>query len=300
VPTTVTLRQLEYFVATARAHSMAGAAATLHVSPAAVSLGIAELERMLETQLFRRVRHQPLVLTESGADLLADASAVLSRVDELEARALARTASLTGTVHMGCFTTLAPTYLPRLVSVMSEQHPEIRLEATEGALELLQTDVLSGTLELALLYGVELRPGLEAERVGELRPYVVLPAGHRLARRRKVHLADLAGEPMILLDAPPSRQHATSVLASAGVTANVERVTHNFETLRSFVARGLGWGLLVQRPCDDTSYEGLPLAAVAIADDIDPVPIVVATAAGARLSRRARACIELCRTVVAA
>jgi DNA-binding transcriptional LysR family regulator len=84
------------------------------------------------------------------------------------------------------------------------------------------------------------------------------------------------------------------------VTARVERVTHNFETLRSFVARGLGWGFLVQRPRDDTSYEGLPLAAVAIADEIEPVSIVVATAAGARLSRRAQACIELCRTVVGA
>jgi DNA-binding transcriptional LysR family regulator len=279
---------------------MAGAAAVLHVSPAAVSLGIAELERMLDTQLFRRVRHQPLVLTESGADLLTDASAVLSRVDELEARALARTGSMSGTVHMGCFTTLAPTYLPRLVSVMADTHPEVRLEATEGALDLLQTDVLNGTLELALLYGVDVRPGLATEQVGELRPYVVLPADHRFAKRRKVHLADLADEPMILLDAPPSRQHATSVLASVGVTPTIERVTHNFETLRSFVARGHGWGFLVQRPCDDTSYEGLPLAAVTIADHIEPVAIVVATAAGARLSRRAQACIDLCRSVVAA
>ena len=52
--TSITLRQLEHFVA-ARAlpGTMAGAAGALHVSPAAVSLGIAELERTLGGELFR-------------------------------------------------------------------------------------------------------------------------------------------------------------------------------------------------------------------------------------------------------
>ena len=115
-----------------------------------------------------------------------------------------------------------------------------------------------------------------------------------------MRLRDLADDPMILLDAPPSRHHALSVLASVGVAPRIERVTLNFETLRSFVARGHGWGFLVQRPLVDVSYEGLPIVAVPIADAIEPVPIVVATAAGARLSQRAMACIDVWRLILAA
>jgi DNA-binding transcriptional LysR family regulator len=89
------------------------------------------------------------------------------------------------------------------------------------------------------------------------------------------------------------------VLTSVGVTPTIERVTHSFETLRAFVARGWGWGFLVQRPHGDVSYEGLPLVAVAIADDVEPVPIVIASAAGTRPSRRAEACTEVWRTALA-
>ena len=68
----------------------------------------------------------------------------------------------------------------------------------------------------------------------------------------------------------------------------VERVTHNFETLRSCVARGHGWGILVQHPALNASYEGLPLATVGIADPVDPAPVVAAFVAGARRSRPGR------------
>ena len=80
--TSITLRQLEYFVAVARAGTMAGAAGALHVSPAAVSLGIAELERTLGGELFRRVAHQPLVLSSTGQDLLAGATTIVSDARE--------------------------------------------------------------------------------------------------------------------------------------------------------------------------------------------------------------------------
>ena len=105
--TSITLRQLEYFVAAARAGTMAGAAGALHVSPAAVSLGIAELERTLGGELFRRVAHQPLVLTSTGQDLLAGATTIVSDARDLERRVDERS-----TVD-GCCTSGASRRLPR-------------------------------------------------------------------------------------------------------------------------------------------------------------------------------------------
>ena len=67
--------------------------------------------------------------------------------------------------------------------------------------------------------------------------------------------------------------------------------------LRSLVARGFGWGVLVQHPQGDASYEGLPLRRVQIADHVQPAPVVIATIASATLSRRTLACIDVIRSL---
>jgi DNA-binding transcriptional LysR family regulator len=296
---TVTLRQLEYFVVAARAGTMAAAAASLHVSPTAVSLGIAQLERTLGSQLLLRARHQPLTLTGAGRELLADAVSIVAEVERVEARSSEQASSTRGTVFAGCFASLAPFVVPRWVTELQQRHPDLRVDVHEDAADELQRAVLDGRSELAVLYGIDLRPGLDSIVVTEMQPYVVLPADHRLAQRRRLRLRELAHEPLILLESPPSHRHIASVLESAGVDPPVERVTHHFETLRSYVARGHGWGILVQRPLANASYEGIALAAVEIADPVSPAPVVAAFAAGTRRSGRADACIDALRAVLA-
>ncbi len=216
--TSITLRQLEYFVAAARAGTRAGAAGALHVSPAAVSLGIAELERTLGGELFRRVAHQPLVLTSTGQDLLADATTIVSDVRDLEQRVDDRS-TISGVLHVGCFATLAPFVVPRLVAAVAATHPHLRVEVAEDDAAGVQRAVLDGRTELAVLYGIDLRAGLEATTVTTMRPYVVLPADHRLATRRRVRLGELAADPIILLESPPSQLHTRAVLQAAGIIA---------------------------------------------------------------------------------
>lgn len=295
--TSITLRQLEYFVAIARHGSMARAASLLHVSAAAVSLGISQLERTLECDLFVRRPHQPLTLTSAGRDLLGRAVTIVADAEEVERAATQRNGAVGGSVHVGCFDTLAPFLVPQLLAAAAERHPDLVVQVTEGQSDVLQDAVADGTTDFAILYGLDVRPTLKTETIWTMRPYVVLAADHRLADRPAVHLAELRDEPMILLDSPPSRNHVLGVLESAGVRPCQQRVTHNFETLRSLVARGHGWGVLVQHPEVDVSYEGLALHGVPIADDVEPAPVVVAMVANARLSRGTIACIDLIRSL---
>lgn len=295
--TSITLRQLEYFVAVARHGSMARAAVLLHVSAAAVSLGISQLERTLDCDLFVRRPHQPLTLTGAGRELLGRASTIVADASELEQTATQRTGALTGTVHVGCFDTLAPFLVPQLLAVAAELHPHLVIDVTEGQSDRLQDALADGATDFAILYGLDVRPTLRTEEMWVMRPYALLAADHRLADQPSIHLADLADETMILLDSPPSRNHVIAALETAGTTPLRQRVTHNFETLRSLVARGHGWGVLVQHPEHDVSYEGLPLRRVQIADPVEPASVVVATISNAALSRRTLACIELVRTL---
>ena len=301
MPTRATLRQYEYFVAAARAGSMVRASETMHVSPASVSLGIAQLERLLGVQLFVRAPHRPLALTAAGRELLDDAADVISRVETLEAGVQAGDAAVEGTVHLACFTTLGPTIIPRLVDEARSKHPGLRVEAQEVDTDRALHGLFDATFELALLYDVDLSAGLEHETIARFTPYVVVHEDHRLAGSGTVELRQLARDPLILLDAPPSREHTLSVLDQCSVRPRVERVTRGFETLRSLVARGHGWGLLVQRSMSDVTYEGLRVVPLEIADEVTPVSVVAAQPAGARRSPRVQACIDAChRAAIAA
>ncbi len=277
---------------------MAAAAAELHVSASAVSLGITELERHVGTQLLLRTPHRPLALTAAGREVIGDARRLLGAARELEATARSGGNELIGAVRLGCFRTLAPIHVPRLVAEIGDRHPGIDLEVHEASLAELCDALLDGTCDLALMYDLDISADIARELVAETRPHVLVAAGHPLADRGPVRLAELAGEPMVMLDVHPSRPYFTAVLDGLGLAPHVVRTTGSFETLRSLVARGVGWSMLIQRPVIDVSYEGLPLRCLPIADELDRMAIVVAWAAGARLTRRAEEVRACCREVL--
>ena len=133
-------------------------------------------------------------------------------------------------------------------------------------------------------------------RLYTLRPCVILPADHRLARQTDpISLADLRDEPMVMPDMPPSEGMFRDVLSSAGVEPRVRFRTTTSEAVRSMVACGAGYSLVLHRQTPTTTYAGLPLVHREIADDIESVSVVLARARTARLTRRARAFADFCR-----
>ena len=109
-------------------------------------------------------------------------------------------------------------------------------------------------------------------------PLVVLASGHRLANETEgIDLADLAEDPLVLLDAPPSSNHALDVCRRAGFAPRIAYRTRNYETARAFVGHSLGWTLLLQRPAVDKTYEGRAVVVRKIvAPELPAVAIVVA------------------------
>ncbi len=292
----VSLRQLEYFVAAAEAGTMSGAAERFPVSSSAVSLAVAQLERSLGVQLFHRVKAKGLSLTAAGAELLPDARRLLAEAGELEHNARSLGHELKGRLTIGCYPTLTPFLMPRVLDDFPRLHPLVEMRFLEGSVAELQDWLIEGRCEAALMFDIGIRPALERTVLFAIRPQVVLPASHRLAERSAVRLRELADEPMVMIDMPPSEQFFTGLLERADVTPTIVHRTISFEAVRSLVARGLGWSMLIQRPAVDLSYEGLPLVTVPIRDRIDDVEILLVTPPG-RQTRRAvafgRRCVEL-------
>jgi len=153
---------------------------------------------------------------------------------------------------------------------------------------------MDGTCELALMYDIGIGADVRAETLYEVRPHIILPAGHPLAAP-VVRLADLAAEPMIMLDLPPSEDHFRSVFAEVGVEPWVARRTISVEAVRALVAGGAGYSVLLQRAASPLSYGGLPFATCEIAEEVSPTAVQLVQSPSAHLTRRAAAFRDFCR-----
>ena len=285
-------------MAAADAGTMTAAAQRLFVSQSAISLAIAQLERNVGTQLVIRHRARGLELTPSGRRLLPEARSLLAHAEDVRAAAEAEGGELRGPLTVGCFRTAAPFLMPELLERSAAEQPEVSLHFIEGPSDELGAALLEGRCEIAVLYRRDLDDRIATEVLRSMEPYALLSPEHPLADRPSLSLAELAPHPMIMLDVPPSRGYYEDMFRHAGLDLNVRHAASSYELVRSLVGRNLGYALQLSRPLVDRSYEGRPLLQVPLHDDPLQTELVLAWPEGVRLTRRARAFADLCRSVV--
>lgn len=293
-----TLRQLEYFVAVAEAGSVTGAASSVHLSQSAMSTALADLERALDVQLLLRHHARGVTLTPAGEQILVSSRRLLAQAGELMSEAHGLGHALTGSLTLGCFSVLAPYVLPDILAACAERYPKLRLDTREVDLGDLAEGVITGRYGLGLGYDIAPDPRLIMTRAFALPPYVLLPAGHKLARRSKIKLTHLVGEPLALLDLPVSRDYFEGLFAAAGIVPDVRYRSSSVETLRALVGRGLACTLLNLQPKVSVSLDGHLVASVPLEDDRSALEVVLLTASAVRPTHRAAAVAALCSEVL--
>jgi DNA-binding transcriptional LysR family regulator len=271
---------------------MTAASRELMVSQSAISTAVAQLEKELGVQLLLRHHARGLTLTAAGQEFYRELRSYLVHTTELAEVARTAGQAVVGDLTVGCFSTLGPFELPRLLAACEEQHPGIRIAVLEDEHAALKQALRSGRCELALMYSYDLDDDIDHVRLGVAAPYVLLPKGHRLSRRKKIALTELAEEPMVLLDLPHSGQYFERLVESTGFRPRIRHRSSGFETVRAMVANGQGWSVLNQRPASNTTYDGAEVVTLAISDQIEPLGIVLASMAGIRLTSRAQAFVR--------
>jgi DNA-binding transcriptional LysR family regulator len=296
-----TLRQLEYAVQIADIGSVAGAAEALHVAQPSVSAALKKLEDIVGLQIFIRQHAQGLKPTVRGKIFLADARRLLSQSEELARQSDAETGPLKGQLHVGSFVTLAPTYAPILISKFNALYPDVKIVFEEGVQSELLGGLRNGQHDVALIYDVDLPADIAATTVASVKPYVLLPASHKLTKSKKIALSSLANDKLILLDIQPSRTYFLRLLETQGVKPNIGFSSASLELVRGMVARGLGYSLLVTRPAGDQSYDGEKLCICEIAGPAERGVIAVAHLKNVRRTRVAKVfekfCVDYFKTV---
>lgn len=281
----------------AEAGSTAGAARALHLSQPSVSVAVKELEEILGQPLFQRQPAKGLVLTPFGQRKLPEARGLAAGLAAFEAAQGG--AEPAGHVAFGYFTTLGPQYVPGILKRMARDYPRVTVQPVEADLNEMNQHLAAGRIELALSYDVEMGTQIATETVAELKPYALLPAGHRLAKAKSIAVAALAAEPFILVDLPLSRDFLLSVFRAEGIEPRIAHRTRSLEMVLGLVANGHGISVLVTRPASDLAYDGKKIARVALKDTRVRQRVVLARPEAAPLTAPAEALARIIRAELA-
>lgn len=295
----ITLTQLTYFAECAKTLNMTTASQELHIAQSAVSTAINQLEKALGAPLFIRQHSKGLALTPAGESLLHETRQIFGLITDAVETIQAGQTEIRGTIVLACFKTFAPFLLPQLLGRLQAAHPELTVDVVEGDHEECLAALRSGRAEIALNYDLTDSDGIDDELVGEVRPHIIVGTGHPLASRAEVALAELADDPLVLLDLPDSRDYFLNILRAAGITPRVKHRSSSYETVRSMVAMGLGYSILNQRPRIQETYTGERTAILEITDPAPSLHVVASTLAKAGSTAKARAVTDTAREILA-
>lgn len=298
MPLRFTLRQLEYLVAVGEAGSIALASERVNVSSPSISAAIAQLEAEFGLALFVRKHAHGLTLTQGGRQFMAQAKAVLAEAARLNDLAGEITGQVRGPLSVGCLQTFAQVMLPQLRRGFVDQFPQVEFRQAE----LNQTEIFEGlrgaTLDVALIYDLDIPSYIHFLPLITLPPYAVLEAGHPLARQTSVTPAELAPHPMVLLDLPFSSDYFLSVFTRAGLRPRIVERTRDMGVMRSMVANGFGYSIANIRPVTDQAPDGGRLAHVPLTGPVRPLQLGLAVMAGAGLALTVQAFVDHARAIV--
>jgi LysR family hydrogen peroxide-inducible transcriptional activator len=243
-------QQLRYLATLADLRHFGRAARACGVTQSTLSAGILALERQLDIALLDREAGRRVVFTPVGLQIASLAHGALSQLEAVQAAADASRAPMTGPMRLGVIPTVGAFLLPRLLPALKESFPQLQLSLSEDLTERLIEKLASGRLDLLLLAMPCLCDGAETMALARDPFLLALPPGHRLLDRQTISIADLSGEPMLLLEDGHCRrdQMLSACRQEAGWEPPRDRL-HSFtatslHTLVQMVASGLGITLL--------------------------------------------------------
>ena len=146
----MTLQQLVYIVAIDTHRHFAKAAEACFVSQPTLSMMVQKLESEWEVKIFDRSK-QPVIPTQIGERIIAQARSVLQEVASLEQMVQAEKDSLEGELEVGVIPTLAPYIIPLFINEFIQAYPKVKLKIRERMTQGIIDNLKQGTMDVGIL-----------------------------------------------------------------------------------------------------------------------------------------------------
>jgi LysR family hydrogen peroxide-inducible transcriptional activator len=189
--------QLRYFLKVAERSNFTRAAEDLAISQPALSRSIQKLEEELGQPVFAR-KTRNVSMTEAGVLLQARAQQILTIVEDTKAEITDD--GISGRVRIGVIPTIAPYFLPDLLSQFSKEFSSASVTVQEDTTDELMKSCTQGEIDLAVLALPIPAKYLEVEELFEEELLLVLPPDHPLVEKPKIRLNDIEQLPFVLLN----------------------------------------------------------------------------------------------------
>ena len=239
------LRAMRYFLTVSRTLNMTAAAKELFVSQSALSRQITELERELNTTLFRR-ESRGLRLTEAGIHLARRAEEILSLTERTE-RELREGETLYGDIRIGAPETRAMALLAQAIRQVQQSHPLIRFHIRTGPAKWVMEQMELGLHDFGLMF-----TPVNLDRLAYLRvPFsermgLLLRRDHPLAGAAAVTPEELRHLPLLV-----SARHLDNIFLRTwgGLTAGELNIVESYNLIYNagvLVDAGVGCALTTE------------------------------------------------------
>ena len=292
-------RRLYSFVRVVDAGSITRAADLLHIAQPALSQQMTALESLFGQQLLSRSK-QGVEPTEAGRVLYRHARVILRQLEQAQADVEVVGRELAGGVSVGLapYSTVNALAFP-LLSAVRARYPRVLLHINENFGGVLSEALMTGRMDMALLYESGPIRGVDFERLVTEELVVVAPDGIDLPARADdaVTMADLADVPLLLPGPTHTiRRVVDQAFAQASSAANVVGEVESVPLMARAVRGGLG-ATVLPRSVARRMIGGSELHQRHLTPALE-VQVSLGTASGQTLSRAAEAVRELLREVL--
>ncbi|WP_325895234.1 LysR family transcriptional regulator [Grimontia sp. NTOU-MAR1] len=292
-----TLRQLQYFVATAEQGSMSHAAQLLSISQSAITDAIKDLEADLGVLLFER-HPRGLNITRNGHHFLRHAKTILGQVSDARLSLSPESSMSKGELNIGVTALVSGYVLADILSRYKRAYPYVKIAVIEDNSEYLEHLLIGGELDAAVILldeGQDLM-ALDAETL-DVSPYRLwLPIGHRLTTSDSISLDDISDEPLVMLNIEEIEATTHKLLSALNTRPDIVFRTRSVEAVRNMVATGAGVTLLPDMVYRPWSLDGDRIESRDISGSLPVIRIGVVWRKGSKLQPHVQGFINVAQS----
>jgi len=255
----MTLVQLEYIVAVDTYRSFVGAAEKCFVTQPTLSMQVQKLEEMLNVKIFDRSK-QPVTPTEIGAQIIEQARIILNESHKVKELISDQQQEVTGELKVGIIPTVAPYLLPKVISAMMTNYPELKLLIWEYTTEDIIHHLKTGVLDCGILATPLGDPSIQETPLYYENFVTYISKNSKLFKKKTIDADDLEDENIWLLNEGHCMRSQVLNICRSTKDNRLQGLTYNtgsVETLIRMVDINNGATLLPELALADLSTKQL-------------------------------------------
>lgn len=228
------------------------AADALGYTQSSISQMVASLENELGIKLLTRSRHG-VKLTIEGAELYPFIERSIYQYRSMQEKANEIKGIETGVIRVGTISSVTCHWMPQLMGGFKEEYPNVQFLFHQGDYTLIPEWIASGQIDFGFINPLA-DTNLKTKTVKSGEMLAVLPKNHPLAKKKSIHLQDIAAEPYILLE-EGRYSEPMAAFEAAGIQPNIQYTIHDDYAIMMMVEAGLGVSILAELILRRTNYD---------------------------------------------